>query len=85
MNRTSSLAAALVLSTLAGTASASDSLPSRAVSAVGIVIASQGNAALVQIRRELGESARDAMKPFLPAPQKAPEQPQPATPPVAQR
>jgi hypothetical protein len=79
MNRHSNFAAvALVLSTLTGSATATDSLSARAVSALGTVIASQGDAALVQIRREITESAREAMKPFLPAPQKAPEQAQPS-------
>jgi hypothetical protein len=74
VNRTCSLAtAALVLCTLTGSATATDSLSSRAVSAIGAAIASQGDAALAQIRREIAESAREVMKPFLPAPQKAPE------------
>jgi hypothetical protein len=85
MNRNCSLAAvAMVLCTLTGAATATDSLSSRAVSALGSVIASQGDAALVQIRREIAESAREVMKPFLPAPQKAPEQAQPSDKPAAQ-
>lgn len=86
MNRTSTLAAAaLVLCAFSGTASAADSGPGRAMTALSVVIANQGNAALVQIRRELAESALDAMKPFLPQAEKAPESPQPARTPVAQR
>ena len=84
MNRKATLAATvLVLGTFSGIASA-DSLPTRAANALGAVIASQGNAALAQIRRELKESALEAMKPFLPeAP--APEPQTPAKTPVAQR
>jgi parvulin-like peptidyl-prolyl isomerase len=76
--------AALALLGLTGTASASDALPSRAVAAFGVALASQGDAALTQIRRELTQSALEAMKPFPPAPQKAPEQPPLAVPPAAQ-
>jgi parvulin-like peptidyl-prolyl isomerase len=77
-------AAALVLSTFSGLASA-DSLSTRAAGTLGAVIASQGNAALVQIKRELRESARQAMKPFLPDVAPAPEPAPPAQTPVAQR
>ena len=84
MNRLT-LAAALVLCSLAIPASASDSLSSRAVTALGAAIASQGDAALVQIRRELQASAREALKPFLPEAKKSPAQPHPAETPVAQR
>jgi len=84
MNRKATLAATvLVLGTFPGLASA-DSLSSRAANALGVVIASQGNAALAQIQRELKESALEAMKPFLPeAP--APDTQTPAETPVAQR
>ena len=76
-------ATVLFLGTFSGLASA-DSLASRAANALSVVIASQGDAALVQIRRELKESALEAMKPFLPeAP--APEPQTPAETPVAQR
>jgi hypothetical protein len=77
-------AAALVLSTFSGLASA-DSLSTRAVGTLGNVIASQGNAALVQIKRELKESALQAMKPFLPDFAPAPSPAPPAKTPVAQR
>ena len=78
--------AALVLCTVTGSTSARDSFSSggvtaRAVSALGAVIAKQGDAALIQIRRELAESAREAMKPFLPEPEQASEQaPSPESP-----
>jgi hypothetical protein len=87
MNRKATLTAlALALCSLTGTASANDGLPTRAVNALGAAVAAQGNAALVQIRRELKESALEAMKPFLPDADKAPEQqPQPASTPTAQR
>jgi hypothetical protein len=76
--------AALVLSAFSGLASA-DAPPTRAVGALGTVIASQGNAALILIKRELKESARQAMKPFLPDPAPAAEPAPPAETPVAQR
>lgn len=64
------LAAALVLSfaAFAGPAAAEESLSSRAASAVGAVIASQGNAALVQIRQELKETLLEQLRPWLPQP-----------------
>ncbi len=79
------LAAAIAMFSLAIPASASDSLSSRSVTALGVAIASQGDAALAQIRRELQQSARDTLKPFLPEARKAPPHPQPAETPVAQR
>lgn len=51
-----------------GAAHAQDSLTQRVVTGVGHVIAAQGNAALVQIRNELGETIEQALKPLLPAP-----------------
>lgn len=84
MNKISLAAAALALAGLTGTASASDSLPSRAVTAFGVAVASQGDAALAQIRRELAQSALEAMQPFLPKPQKAPEHSPPDPAPAAQ-
>ncbi len=87
MNRTSTLAAvtALALCAFAGTAAAAESLPSRAVGAIGAVIAAQGDAALLEISREFKESALEAMKPFLPEPAQATDNAQPAETPVAQR
>ena len=84
MNKVIFAAAALALSTVSGSAGA-DTLPTRAASALGMVIATQGNAALVQIKRELKESALQAMKPFLPALAPAPSPAPPARTPVAQR
>jgi len=67
MNKTIFAAAALTLCSIPGSVGAGDySLPGRAVSALGMVIASQGNAALVQIRRELQDSALKTIEPFLP-------------------
>lgn len=83
-HKTTLAAAALVLSAFSGLASA-DSPSTRAAATLGSVIASQGNAALVQIKRELKESALQAMKPFLPAFAPANEPAQPAKTPVAQR
>jgi hypothetical protein len=82
---TAVLAAVLVLGSFASTADAADSLPARAVSALGVAIAVQGDAALLQIRREIRETAIDAVKPFLPDVQKVVEQQPPAATPVAQR
>jgi hypothetical protein len=87
MNRTSTLAAAtaLALCAFAGTASAAESLPTRAVGAIGAVIAAQGDAAIIQIGIEFTQSALEAMKPFLPEPAPATDTAQPAATPVAQR
>jgi hypothetical protein len=87
MNTKAAFAAVTVLALSATvTASAAESLPARAVTAVSHVIAVQGNAALKQIRREFQQSAREAMKPFLPdAAQVTEQQAQPAPTPVAQR
>lgn len=52
-----------------GAAHADDSLTQRVVTGVGQVIAAQGNAALAQIRSELGETIEQAIKPLLPAPE----------------
>lgn len=65
------LAAALVLSfaAFAGPAAAAEeSLSTRAVSAVGAMIANQGNAALVQIRQELEDTLLEQLRPYLPRP-----------------
>ena len=67
MNKFAFAAAALALSTLSGSAGA-DTLPTRAASALGMVIATQGNAALIQIRREMKESALRTIESFLPKP-----------------
>ena len=89
MNRIAAViaATALVLSAPASTqAVAADSLPTRAVSALGVAIAVQGDAALLQIRREIRESAIEAVKPFMPDVQKvSDQQPPQAERPVAQR
>jgi hypothetical protein len=86
MNRMSAIAAtALVLCAFTGSASAADPQTKRAVTALGMAIAAQGDAALVQIRRELRESALAAMKPFLTEVVKAPEPQQLAATPAAQR
>lgn len=60
-----------VLTALLGTgaAQADDSLTQRVVTGVGQVIAAQGNAALTQIRVELGQTIEQALKPLLPAPE----------------
>ena len=60
-----------VLTALLGTgaAQADDSLTQRVVTGVGQVIAAQGNAALTQIRVELGQTIEQALKPLLPTPE----------------
>jgi hypothetical protein len=85
MNKLALAAAALALCSLSGAAQADDSLSSRAVTVLGIAIASQGDAALVQIRRELAQSAVEAMKPFRPETRKVSDQPQPAETAAAKR
>ena len=72
MNRTATFAAAaLALCAFAGPASAAErpnELMTATMQAVGRAIASQGNAALIQIRKELKQSALESIKPYLPAP-----------------
>jgi hypothetical protein len=75
----SNAAAALALVLAMGPAHADEGLAARAVSALGTAIASQGNAALLQIRAELREKLLDSLRPQLPAP--APSAP--AEPPAA--
>jgi hypothetical protein len=75
MNRIASkaslAAAALILASFAGTASATDrqELLASTMHAVGQAIASQGNAALIQIREELRRDLSKRLKPLLPSPQ----------------
>ena len=73
MNRKSALlAAALVACTsMVPASAATETLPERAVNALGAVIASQGNAALIQIRRELKDTLLQQIKPLLPKPSEA--------------
>ena len=86
MKRTiATVAAALVLGTLSGSTAAAESIPARAVSALGIVIATQGDAALLKIRDEIADSARQVVKPFLPAPVSTPDPLQPASTPTAKQ
>jgi len=88
MNRTaykaSLAAAALTLASFAGTASAGDrqELLASTMHAVGRAIASQGNAALMQIRQELRRDLAESLKPLLPAPDRVATptpRPEPAT------
>lgn len=88
MTKSTFAAAALVLCSFAGNAAAADALPSRAAATLGQVIATQGNAALLQIRRDLKESALKTIEPFLPQPDDSTESSdadRPAETPVAQR
>jgi hypothetical protein len=62
---------ALTFCAVAAPASAEDNLPTRAASALSAVIASQGNAALVQIREELKDNLRERLAPYLPRPEVA--------------
>jgi hypothetical protein len=84
MTKSALTAAALALCTFTGTASAHDTLTARAVNALSIAIAGQGDAALSQIRKELKQSAIEAFKPFLPKSEKVPAE-QPAETPVARK
>ena len=71
MNRTATLAAALALCAFTGPATAAErptELMAATMAAVGHAIASQGNAALIQIRKDLKQSALESIKPYLPAP-----------------
>jgi len=85
MNTSTLAAAALALVAFTGTASAEDTLSTRAMNALGVAIASQGDAALLQVRQELQQSALEAMKPFLPQPEQAHNPQLPAETSVAQR
>jgi hypothetical protein len=49
-------------------AAAQENLPTRAINALGMAIAAQGDAALVTIRQELKEVVADHIKPYLPEP-----------------
>ncbi len=64
----STLAVLTALVGFQGAAHADDSLTQRVVTGVGHVIAAQGNAALTQIRTELGQTIEQALKPLLPTP-----------------
>jgi len=88
MNKSILAAAALALSTLPGSVGAGGLLGTHSVSALGVVIASQGNAALVHIKREWKQSALKTIEPFLPEPNDSNESSdaeEPAETPVAQR
>ena len=65
---------ALVLALAMTPAHADDNLATRAMEALGIAIASQGNAALLQIQAELKEKLLESLRPELPSPATAPEQ-----------
>ncbi|MGQ0585822.1 MAG: hypothetical protein ACT4PK_01280 [Gammaproteobacteria bacterium] len=77
MNKSTVAIATLALCAFTGTATA-DSLSSRAATTLGAVIAAQGNAALVQIRKEIAVSALTAVKPLLPEAQQEQARKQPA-------
>jgi hypothetical protein len=65
------IGAALTALCLAGAvtpAAAQDNLPARALNAVSVAIASQGDAALEQIRTELKETLLEQIAPYLPKP-----------------
>lgn len=51
---------------LSNAASADEGLTQRVATGVGRVIAAQGNAALVQIREELGQTIEKTIQPWLP-------------------
>ena len=77
MNKTFKLSFAAALAALCFStgANAGESLPERAVEALGAVIASQGNAALLEIRQELKDTLLEQLKPLLPRPAIAPIRP----------
>jgi hypothetical protein len=65
------IAAVLTALSLAGAslpAAAQENLPARAINALGMAIAAQGDAALITIRQELKEALADHIKPYLPEP-----------------
>lgn len=65
--------AALSFAAAAAPAAAAESLPARAATALGYVIAVQGDAALAQIREELKETVVQTVAPYLPQRQDAAE------------
>jgi parvulin-like peptidyl-prolyl isomerase len=67
--KTQIVAALLALGCAGPAAAADQGLPGRAINALGIAIASQGDAALVQIREELKDTLREHIKPYLPRPE----------------
>ena len=62
----------------AAPAAAEASLQDRAVSALGVAIASQGNAALIQIREDLKRDLLKTLAPLLPRPEAQPAAAAPA-------
>jgi hypothetical protein len=75
---------ALALAAGLSPAHAQDSMPARAINALGLAIAAQGDAALEQIRRELKDTLLEGVRPYLPRPETSPQAPPAAaaTPPV---
>ena len=71
MNRIATVAAALALCAFTGTASANErptELMAATMKAVGHAIANQGNAALIQIRNELKDSAIEHIRQYMTLP-----------------
>ena len=71
MNKSMQIAATLIalsLGTATTAVNAEEGLAIRAAYAVGAMIAAQGNAALVEIRREVKETLIQQLKPYLPNP-----------------
>jgi hypothetical protein len=62
------VAATVFALSFCASANAAESLPGRAVEAIRVAIASQGNAALLEVRREMKEKFAEQVKPFLPQP-----------------
>ena len=60
------IAAAVTALSVCGSVSAEDTLPTRVVEALGVAIAIQGDAALVEIRHELKDALMEQIKPYLP-------------------
>lgn len=65
--KTLHVVAAAGLLGLSSAASADEGLAQRVATGVGRVIAAQGNAALMQIREELGQTIEKTIQPWLPA------------------
>jgi len=80
MNIRNALAAALIATTALGASTAAQAqeqaVASRVVVGLGAWIAAQGNAALAEVREDLKQDLREAMKPLLPESAPAPEAPQ---------
>ena len=67
--KSTAAALALCFAAAATPVSAEDSLPARAITALGLAIAQQGDLALIEIRDDLRRNLLKNLKPLLPQPE----------------